>query len=1027
MSLKKTKAEQLRKQTSAQRFDFSFSDGASENQQISVRLLAGYDFESKGETVGTVPRRMSTAKRYFSGPNVGNRARRQYPKVKLALVGNEKVGKTVLINRLMNKDEDPSHHSKSPLPTRGVHYKCWEIPKSCHPLDSGGLLLSKADPLILGVWDYAGHHTYLGTHQYFFTREALYLLVFDLSADERKSCESVIQWLRDVEDRVAGATFVLVGTKADKLASKEEAQGTYSRVLYALLTYLNRRVDQRAGTGRRPMVTPSSLDEDSSSWIVGCADNSCIKSLRNALVRHIVIHHRQRYPELFEPRSATSLRVLELLNLRRSGVFVPINYLQEETHEPTEKLESALRRLHEAGICLWYEHDPSLRNFVLNDPEQVSKLLRVLVDPTNVHQQQQRQSLDQRPCEALRQGKLTTPAIELLWNNKSASRQPVAHFGPLLLPLLERLCLTAPPTSNEFLIPLLLPEYPERRCDVGEIIRRRETNDDSFARNCCALKRPVYVLRLKFDEGGLRDRVPHGLFQQLMLRLYRVRPEMLDREEVPHVYASNRWYLYRNCLTDCSWFALYIVTDNPSEIQLRIVCDGADSREFNPESRCLARRVWDALREITHQWYQGVAFSAIIVLEDWDRPQGDWNDLVFALHEIHMGNRDFVSQPGQRIRSITPHPANSTVPITLPAMARELWVEPAEHHPLSQQSHPLDEELEFLKLRIHATILGTGSFGQVHRGSYDGVVVAVKKLNPIDDKDREMVEREYLMHKQFQGSTVLRMYGRCADPDDCFSVYLVLQYARHGSLNKVCSRAPVWESDCNAQGLDVSLRQRVQWLRDVINAVHYLHENNVLHRDIKCDNIMLDESLTAFLGDFGLSRKLDSFCMLTDGVGTSPFKAPEVNDQSYSTSADIYSFGITILQLLLGYCPGTPMHGIDELREKCASHPEYELIDKLCKMAIQCTETVPEMRPSAVELKAQIRAMIDGTPPITSHGASLWCLCTFVDFHILSRASTDETSIGEMGKRAEDLTASYPIICSKCWPITHAVLYTRVG
>jgi hypothetical protein len=67
------------------------------------------------------------------------------------------------------------------------------------------------------------------THQCCFTRQAFYFLVFDLSADARESAVSAVQWICDIEDRVGGAVFALVGTKAD-LVPSDEAPMKYRNV-----------------------------------------------------------------------------------------------------------------------------------------------------------------------------------------------------------------------------------------------------------------------------------------------------------------------------------------------------------------------------------------------------------------------------------------------------------------------------------------------------------------------------------------------------------------------------------------------------------------------------------------------------------------------------------------------------------------------------------------------------------------------------------------------------------------------------
>jgi GTPase SAR1 family protein len=109
--------------------------------------------------------------------------------VKLAVVGKENAGKTVLIYRLMHCDEEAQGHLQSRQSTRGVHHDRWE-----HPLGSADATERGNVTFIVGLRGTAR------THQCFFTRQALYLVVFDLSEDERESAARAKQWICDIED-----------------------------------------------------------------------------------------------------------------------------------------------------------------------------------------------------------------------------------------------------------------------------------------------------------------------------------------------------------------------------------------------------------------------------------------------------------------------------------------------------------------------------------------------------------------------------------------------------------------------------------------------------------------------------------------------------------------------------------------------------------------------------------------------------------------------------------------------------------
>jgi serine/threonine protein kinase len=93
----------------------------------------------------------------------------------------------------------------------------------------------------------------------------------------------------------------------------------------------------------------------------------------------------------------------------------------------------------------------------------------------------------------------------------------------------------------------------------------------------------------------------------------------------------------------------------------------------------------------------------------------------------------------------------------------------------------------------------------------------------------------------------------------------------------------------------------------------YLHSGSppVLHRDLKSANILLDESYTAKVCDFGLSRLKSQDRSMTGNCGTVQWMAPEVlANQSYNEKADVFSYGIICWELLTRQCPYEGMSAI---------------------------------------------------------------------------------------------------------------------
>jgi calcium-dependent protein kinase len=92
-------------------------------------------------------------------------------------------------------------------------------------------------------------------------------------------------------------------------------------------------------------------------------------------------------------------------------------------------------------------------------------------------------------------------------------------------------------------------------------------------------------------------------------------------------------------------------------------------------------------------------------------------------------------------------------------------------------------------------------------------------------------------------------------------------------------------------------------MKSLFQAINHCHAQGIVHRDIKPDNIMITNSETVRLIDFGLSKASKNNRNLTTVAGTPYYMAPEVLEGSYSQKADIWSLGVLLYTLVCGYLP----------------------------------------------------------------------------------------------------------------------------
>lgn len=199
-------------------------------------------------------------------------------------------------------------------------------------------------------------------------------------------------------------------------------------------------------------------------------------------------------------------------------------------------------------------------------------------------------------------------------------------------------------------------------------------------------------------------------------------------------------------------------------------------------------------------------------------------------------------------------------------------------------------------------LLAAGGMGAVYvaerADKHYQMRVAIKVVRP--GMDTERILRRFRQERQVLASldhrNIARMLDGGASADG--TPYLVMEYVEGG--------VPI-DAYCDQHRLAV--RERLLLFRAVCNALQYAHQNLVIHRDIKPQNILVTPDGTAKLLDFGIAKLLDPARMGTqltlDSAPMTPeYASPEqVRDEPVSTSADVYAMGVVLYRLLTGRSP----------------------------------------------------------------------------------------------------------------------------
>ncbi|CAF3376725.1 unnamed protein product [Rotaria socialis] len=287
-------------------------------------------------------------------------------------------------------------------------------------------------------------------------------------------------------------------------------------------------------------------------------------------------------------------------------------------------------------------------------------------------------------------------------------------------------------------------------------------------------------------------------------------------------------------------------------------------------------------------------------------------------------------------------------------------------------------------------LIGIGGFGHVHHGKFGDVDIAIKTAksltsfsstesrisNPSNDDEsanaaqKSLVDgllREARLFANLRHANIIQLFG-VSPSVSTRSLYLVMEYAHGGALDHLLQRRKC--------GLYPNVF--IQYAKQIADGMRYLHEEgteHIIHRDLKCSNILILEAIqdihndnellykTLKITDFGLAKKqIQSSSM--SAAGTFPWMSPEcIRSNEFSTKSDVWSFGVLLWECLTGEIP---YKGFDQMQVAFGiATNKYSLpIPSTCpeefsQLMKDCWQPLPQDRPTFTQLYEQINRIID--------------------------------------------------------------------
>ena len=244
-------------------------------------------------------------------------------------------------------------------------------------------------------------------------------------------------------------------------------------------------------------------------------------------------------------------------------------------------------------------------------------------------------------------------------------------------------------------------------------------------------------------------------------------------------------------------------------------------------------------------------------------------------------------------------------------------------------------------------VIGEGSYGRalLCRSRCDNQLVVIKEiaLKNLSEQEQRDAWKETKVLSLMNHPNIIRYYGSFLEQG---VLHIVMEYADNGDLS---------EKIKNANSQHFNEEQILDWFVQICLALKHLHDRKILHRDLKCQNIFLLKDGTAKLGDFGISKMLDTTTQMSKtAIGTPYYLSPEIcQGKPYDQKSDIWSLGCILYELSTLHHPfdSNCLNGLIVKIQRAKQPPiPYFYSQNLRKLVDTLLQKVPSRRPTVNQI-----------------------------------------------------------------------------